>query len=119
MNNKQVKVISDDLNKRMAGYTHSMQPSDDEVSLAFLLCHIDELEKKLGITPSQGVTSLLIHYWADGTWCLAEDLWEYDYMSDDFTILKLPDTTTSEEIEVIVGQRLGIGLTVEVIDTTN
>ena len=35
MKQKQVQAIADDLNKRMAGYTHSMQPTNDEVSIAF------------------------------------------------------------------------------------
>ena len=51
-------------------------------------------------------TSLHVHFWPCGTWCYAEDLWEYDYMSDDYTIIELSDTTTSKEIDDIVVKRI-------------
>ena len=41
---KQIQTIADKLNKNMGCYTHSLQPTDDEVSIALLLCHIHELE---------------------------------------------------------------------------
>lgn len=136
-----IQDVRDDLSRRMAGYTHSMQPSNDEVSMALLICHIDELEEKirnaanclvcaaindpmevctttldmLGDVTTKDVTSLHVHYWPEGTWCLAEDLDDYGYMSDDFTILELPDNTSSSEIEDIVHQRLGGDVTIEVI----
>ncbi len=43
--------------------------------------------------------SLHVHYWPEGTWCLAEDVWEYSYMSDDYTIIELPDTMNTDEID--------------------
>ena len=53
--------------------------------------------------------STYIHYWCEGTWCLDKNLHEYTYMSDDYTTIKLPDSSTYEEIEDIVQQRLSIG----------
>lgn len=44
MKKKQVQRIADKLNKTMSGYHSSFEPTDDEVSIALLLCHIDDLE---------------------------------------------------------------------------
>lgn len=51
MNQKDVQRISDDLNNRMAVYTDSRQPTDDEVSMALLLCHIHDLNDIIAGTP--------------------------------------------------------------------
>ena len=40
----QLKRIADDLNKRMSAYHSSLEPTDDEVSIAWLLTIIDELQ---------------------------------------------------------------------------
>lgn len=51
MNSLDVQQISEDLNKRMAVYTDSRQPTDDEVRLALLLCHIHDLNDIIAGTP--------------------------------------------------------------------
>lgn len=30
-------------------------------------------------------------YWPDGTWCLPEELSDYQHMSDDYTKIKVPE----------------------------
>ena len=42
-----IKGISDDINERMATHINSMCATDDEVSIAYLLCEIDEMQKVL------------------------------------------------------------------------
>jgi len=42
-----LKRIQDDLDKRMRTHVNPMCATDDEVSIAWLLCHIDELQGKL------------------------------------------------------------------------
>lgn len=39
----QLKKVADNLNKRMAGYHSSLEPTDDEITIAWLLTIIDEL----------------------------------------------------------------------------
>jgi len=41
--------IKTNLNKRMAGYTDSRQPTDDEVSIAWLVMEVDRLNEILNI----------------------------------------------------------------------
>ena len=43
-----------------------------------------------------------IFYWPDGTWCLAEDIDDVDYMSDDYTWVNLPAEHSLDEIEDII-----------------
>jgi hypothetical protein len=43
----QLQVTIDDINKRMKGYHSSLEPTNDEVTIAWLLTVIDELEKKV------------------------------------------------------------------------
>ena len=47
MKKKQVQKIADKLNKTMSSYHSSFEPTDNEVAIALLLCHIDDLEKAL------------------------------------------------------------------------
>ena len=47
MNNNQVKAIADVLNEAMSQYHSSMEPTTNEVSIAYLLCHIKDLEKQI------------------------------------------------------------------------
>lgn len=42
---KLVDKIAKDLNERMLHYTHSLQPSGDEVRLAACICEIEALRK--------------------------------------------------------------------------
>jgi len=42
----QLEKITKDLNKRMACYHSSLEPTDDEVTIAWLLTLIYELQKK-------------------------------------------------------------------------
>ena len=39
-----LEEIRKNINNRMSHYTHSGHPTDDEVSMAWLLCYIDDLE---------------------------------------------------------------------------
>jgi hypothetical protein len=41
-----LKKITDDLNERMKGYHSSLEPSNDEVTIAWLLMIIDELRSQ-------------------------------------------------------------------------
>lgn len=41
-----LKEIADNLNKRMSGYHSSLEPTDDEVTIAWLLITLSELQKK-------------------------------------------------------------------------
>jgi hypothetical protein len=43
----QLKKITDDLNKRMAGYHSSLEPTNDEVTIAWLLTVIAELQSTI------------------------------------------------------------------------
>lgn len=54
--NKQLKKIIDDLNARMSNYHSSVEPTNDEVTIAWLLMHINVLEKKVA------TSSALIHF---------------------------------------------------------
>ena len=56
MNQKDIQRISKDLNKRMAVYTDSRQPTGDEVSLALLLCHIVDLNNIIAGSPMRPCT---------------------------------------------------------------
>ena len=47
MKKSHVKAIAQKLNDSMVIYTDSRQPTDDEVSIACLLCHIKDLEKQI------------------------------------------------------------------------
>ena len=51
MNQSDIQEISENLNKRMAVYTDSRQPTDDEVRIALLLCHIADLNDIIAGTP--------------------------------------------------------------------
>lgn len=44
---KQLQKITDDLNKRMRGYHSSLEPTDDEVTIAWLLMTITELRSQI------------------------------------------------------------------------
>jgi hypothetical protein len=46
--------------------------------------------------------TLLIIVWPDGTWCHEELSEEYNWKSDDYKTLKVPDNLSDEEIDVIV-----------------
>jgi hypothetical protein len=35
-------------------------------------------------------------------WCFAEDLWEYEGESDDFTVIEISDDWTQEDIDKYV-----------------
>lgn len=43
--------------------------------------------------------------WADGTWCYPEDLWEFDWKSDDIERWTLPEEFTEEQIEAEIHMR--------------
>ena len=47
MNKNQVQAIADQLNKSMANYPKSLEPTTDEVSIAYLLTCVKELEDKI------------------------------------------------------------------------
>ena len=47
---KRLREITKDINERMAIYTHSAQPTEDEVSVCWLLCEVERLNKLLIIT---------------------------------------------------------------------
>lgn len=34
--------------------------------------------------------------WSDGTWCQLEDLWEFDYMSDDYIVKEIDEKELEE-----------------------
>ena len=42
-----LKRIQEDIHKRMAQYNDSRQPTNDEVTIAWLISKIEELTKKL------------------------------------------------------------------------
>ena len=44
----------------------------------------------------------VIYVWACGTWCHSEDLYQMDWMSDDFTTVKVSDTWTDDQIDTFV-----------------
>lgn len=48
-----LKKISDDLNKRMKGYHNSLEPTNDEITIAWLLMIISELRKTCKICEEQ------------------------------------------------------------------
>ncbi len=56
MNINQVQRIADVLNKDMSKDHGSMEPTDNEVSIAYLLCHINDLERDLAISINQRLT---------------------------------------------------------------
>ena len=41
-----LEAITDNLRKRMENYKSSLEPSDDEVSLAYLITKVEELQKE-------------------------------------------------------------------------
>ena len=47
MRDKMLAEIHKILRERMSGYTDSRQPSDDEVTIAWLLCDIQALEDEI------------------------------------------------------------------------
>jgi hypothetical protein len=47
-----------------------------------------------------------IHYWADGTWCYEEHLYEYDWMSDDYHTLEVPDTWSDGDVDSFVYKQI-------------
>ena len=47
MRDKMLAEIHENLRERMSGYTDSRQPSDDEVTIAWLLCDIQALEDEI------------------------------------------------------------------------
>lgn len=47
MNPKQIQAIRDDLNVRLANIATSIEATDDEVRIAFLICEIDQLKELL------------------------------------------------------------------------
>ena len=47
MKQSQIDAIRDNLNERISTHINSMCTTEDEVSLAVLLCHIDDLENEL------------------------------------------------------------------------
>lgn len=44
-----VSRIAKDINDRMSKYTHSMHPTNDEVSIAWLLTYITKLQGKIAV----------------------------------------------------------------------
>ena len=49
MRDKMLAEIHKILRERMSGYTDSRQPSDDEVTIAWLLCDIQALEDEIKV----------------------------------------------------------------------
>lgn len=47
MNKTRLQNIIDDLNERMGGYHSSLEPTNDEVTIAWLLAIINELGEKI------------------------------------------------------------------------
>jgi len=45
---------------------------------------------------------MVICFWPDDQWCFMEDIWEYDWKSDDYTIHYVPEECTEDDIDVIV-----------------
>ena len=53
-----LEKITKNLQERMSGYNHSMQPTDDEVRLAWLVSEIDELTDRLKSKPIKSSVSI-------------------------------------------------------------
>jgi hypothetical protein len=47
-----------------------------------------------------------IYYWPDGTWCVEDDVHEYDWKSDDYAIIEVSDTLTEDEIDIHVHNQI-------------
>jgi len=45
---------------------------------------------------------MYIYYWCDGTWCHAEYIDQYGWMSDDTTMVRVSDRWTDEQINTFV-----------------
>ena len=45
--NKTFENINNDINERMKRYTHSMQPTEDEVSICWLVCEVAQLRERI------------------------------------------------------------------------
>ena len=54
------------------------------------------------------IDSLIIFYWADGTWVPADEYTEaeYGWKSDDFGIITVPIDSSDEEIDMEIASRL-------------
>ncbi|MCK5186747.1 MAG: hypothetical protein KAR43_06385 [Deltaproteobacteria bacterium] len=53
-----LEKITKNLQERMSGYNHSMQPTDDEVRLAWLVSEVEELNRRLESKPIKNVVSI-------------------------------------------------------------
>jgi hypothetical protein len=43
-----------------------------------------------------------IYYWPCGTWCRENHIEEYNWMSDDFGIMNVPDTWSDHEVNLFI-----------------
>lgn len=84
------KKIKDDLNRRMEQYTDSRHPTDDEVSIAWLITEVEKLQKT---APKQ----LKIKKVAEN---ILKDLYNLDHRTK--TVQKIAYSYRDKQLEIIL-----------------
>lgn len=98
-----LETITKRVNEAMAQYNHSMQPTDDEIYLAWCIGEIHSLRKELN--ELKYADKRKIAFWADYTWCDYEDAPELilnGTCSDDFAVFYVPLELEDEEVDTLV-----------------